>query len=180
MHSRRLACFLLGLWLGGGLILIWITRQNLSVPDRILAQPDPAATLRMKLLGRDEARNLLRYEASEMNRYYLEVWEIVQIVLGALFFFFLLFGTTEGKFPLTLALLLLVLILVERFLLTPELYGLGKLLDFGAPAAMHGERARYRVIDAAYFAIELAKWAMQLLLAGLLIGRSRTRSGNAG
>jgi len=159
---------------------MWVTRENLLSVDRILAQPDPAATLRIKVLGKEEARLLLRYEASEMNRYYLEIWEIVQVVLGALFFFFLLFGTTEGKFSLALALVLLILILIQRFLLTPELNAIGRLLDFSSPVMVHGERARYRVVHAAYLAIEAAKWAIQLLLAWLLVGRSRSRSGNAG
>lgn len=115
-----------------------------------------------------------------MSRSYLEMWEIAQMMLGSIFFFFLLFGTSEGKVALALALLLLVLVLVQRFFLTPELDALGKLLDFGAPSLLHGERTRYRVADAAYFGIEIGKWAMQLALAGLLVGRGRSRSANAG
>jgi hypothetical protein len=159
---------------------MWVTRDNLYSVDRLLAQPDPAASLRIRMLGKDEARLLLRYEVSEQNRYYGEIWEIAQVVLGALFFFFLLFGTTEGKVSLALGLVLLVLILLQRFLLAPELKALGKLLDFGPVSLLHGERARYRVVNAAYAGVELGKWIIQLALAGLLIGRRRPRSGNAG
>lgn len=179
MHSRRLACFLLGLWLGGGLLLAWVTRENLNAADRILAQPDPAAILRIRILGKEETRLLLRYQASEINRSELETWEIVQVVLGSLFFFFLLFGTMEGKMALALSLVLLLFILVQLLLLTPELNAAGKLLDFLTPATVHAQRVRYRVTNAAYYAIEVAKWAVQFFLAGLLIARSRGRSGNA-
>jgi hypothetical protein len=159
--------------------MTWVARENLRSVDRLLAQPDPAATLRIKMLGRGEARLLLRYQASEQNRYYFELWEIVQIVLGGLFFFFLLFGTTEGKVPLALALVLVVLVATQRFLLTPDLTATGRLLDFGNPAGMLGERARFRVTHAAYDAIELGKWALQLVLAAFLIGRGRVRSGHS-
>ena len=160
--------------------MTWVVRENLYAADRLLAEPEPAAILRIKVLGRDQARLLFRYQAAEMNRSYVEMWEIAQMMLGSLFFFFLLFGTSEGKVALALALLLLVLVLVQRFFLTPELDALGKLIDFGSPALLHAERTRYRVADAAYLGIEIGKWAMQLLLAGWLVaGKGRSRSADA-
>ena len=183
MHTRRLACFLLGLWLGAGVFMEWVSRENVAVADRILAQPDPAAAVRIamldKAIGKNETRLLLRYEASEQNRSYYELWEIVQVVLAALFFFFLLFGTTEGKVSLALALTLLILVLLQRFLLTPELSGLGKLLDFSNPALVGGERERFRVTHAAYTAMEVAKWGLQIALGAVLIARGRVKSTDA-
>lgn len=170
---------MLGLWLAGGLFMAWVATENFASADRLAAQPEPAATLRIKLLGRDEARLLLRYEAAEQNRYYFEFWESVQVVVGALFFFFLLFGTTEGKFSLALALAMLAIVGAQRFILTPELKAVGRLLDFAPAVALRGERARFRVLHTAYVGIEMGKWALQLLLAGVLIGRGRLRSGYA-
>ena len=176
MHSRRLACFILGVWLAGGLFMAWVATGNFGTVDRLLSEPSPSATLRIHLLGRAEARNLLRYEASEQNRYYFEQWEIVQVMLGSAFFFFLLFGTTEGKVSLALALSLLAIVVLQRFLLTPELQATGRLLDFANPAAVAGERAKFRVIHGAYVGLECGKWGMQLLLAAVLIGRGRSRN----
>lgn len=167
------------MWLAGGLFMAWVATENLGSVDRLLADPAPAATLRIHQLGREEARNLLRYEAAEQNRYYFEQWEIVQIVVGCAFFFFLLFGTTEGKFSLALALALVAIVTVQRFLLTPELQAVGKLLDFANPAAVAGERAKFRVIHTAYASLECGKWGIQLWLAAVLIGRGRPRSRNA-
>ena len=159
--------------------MTWLVRENLSAADRTLAQAEPAAILRIRVLGKDQARLLFQYQAAEMNRSCLEMWEIAQMMLGAIFFFFLLFGTSEGKVALALALLLLVLVLTQRFFLTPELDALGKQLDFGSPALLHRERTRYQVADAAYLGVEIGKWAMQLVLAGLLISRGRSRSADA-
>ena len=158
----------------------WVSRENLAAVDRMLAQPDPAATLRIRMLGKDQARLLLRYQAAEQNRFYYENWEIVQMVLAAVFFFFLLFGTGEGKTPLVLALLLLVAVLLQRFLLTPELNGLGKQLDFGSPVTVATERARFRMTHVGYTVTEIAKWSIQVILAGVLIGKSRSRRREAG
>ena len=180
MHSRRLASLLLGLWLGSGVFMAWVASENFATVDRLLAQPAPAATLRIKMLGKDEARLLLRYEASEQNRTYFEVWETIQVVLGAVFFFFLLFGTTEGRIALSLALVLVVLVLVQRFVLTPELQAIGKLLDFTGPLAMSGERGKFRVVHTSYVIVEVGKWAIQLVLAAILVARGGRRSGNAG
>ena len=179
MHSRRLACFVLGLWVAGGFFMAWVASENFGSVDRLLAQPDPAATLRIKFLGKDEARLLLRYAASEQNRFYFETWETVQVALGAVFFFFLLFGTNEGKIPICLALLLMVLLLAQRFVFTPELKTTGKLLDFANPLTMAGERSRFRVLHTCYIAIEIGKWLIQLVLAAVLITRRRSRSGNS-
>lgn len=179
MHSRRLACFLLGLWLAGGLFLSWVAVENLLGVDRIMAEPNPVVGLEIKALGPGEARLLLRHEASEQNRWLHANWEMVQIVLGSVFFFFLLFATHENKISLLLALLMLVLVLLQRFLLTPELTGLGRLTDF-LPDAPSGERNRLWVIRNAYTAAELCKLGLGLALTvRLIVRRSGRSSGDA-
>src|ERR1035438_7375562 len=35
MHSRRLACLLLGLWFGGGAFMQWISTENYRAVDRL-------------------------------------------------------------------------------------------------------------------------------------------------
>ena len=76
---------------------------------------------------------LFRWEAGEQNRYLFEVWETAQIAIGMAVLFILLFGSTEGKFALALSLLLMVFVVVERFLLTPLMVSLGRLIDFIPP-----------------------------------------------
>src|SRR5215831_6530704 len=97
MHSRRLACLILGLWLAGGMFMAWVATENFRSVDRLMDSPNPMASLEFRTLGPQASRLLLRYAASEQNRYFFETWETVQILLGVLFFFFLLFGTHEDK-----------------------------------------------------------------------------------
>lgn len=154
----------------------WTAQENSAAVGRMLQQPDPAATLRIKALGKDDSSLLLQFLASEQNRYNFEIWEISQVVLAGLFFFFLLFGTDENKFSLALALVLLVMVLVQRFVLTPEIYALGRLTDFVQPPGMAGERAKRHVMEYGYLGVEIAKWAIQVGLAAILISRGRSRS----
>src|SRR5829696_8706996 len=109
MHARRMACFFLGLWLAGGLFMAWVATQNFRQVDRLLSREDPNATLRLKPLGAD-ARLILRYQASEQNRWYFRRWETIQILGGGGFFLVMLFGSRENKFVLLGALLMLALV----------------------------------------------------------------------
>jgi hypothetical protein len=184
MHSIRLVCFLLGIWLAGGIFMAWVATQNFRSVDRLLDQSNPTARLDIKTLddnaGPGAARLLLRYQVSEQNRFYFETWEISQIVLGTLLFFFVLFGTSEGKKMIAAVLVLLVLTLAQRFVLTPEIVSLGRALDF-VPATAASGRTRFWTFHSIYSAVELLKWTLTFLLVlRLFLGRRRSRTAVAG
>lgn len=176
MHARRFACFVLGLWLGGGLLVAWLTSVNLQVADHLVNDANPAARLELKVSG-PNSRALLRYQAAEENRRYYRIWGAAQLMLGFAFFALMLFGSRESKYLLGGILVLLLLVVFELTLVTPALTAQGRLLDF-APAAS-AERNRYWVLENSYRAIEAVKWLFTLLLAGQMVfsrkgsGRSR-------
>jgi hypothetical protein len=177
MHARRFACFVLGLWLGGGIFLAWLTSVNLKTADRLVAQASPAARLQLKTLG-PNAPAVLRYQASEENRQYRRRWETVQIILGTLFFGLMLFGSRESKYVLGGIVLLLLMVALERFVVTPAVAAQGRLLDFAAPDAASGERNRYWVLESSYLAIEGVKGLLTMALAAGMVF-SRKRSGRS-
>ncbi len=159
--------------------MAWFAAQSLSSVDRLLARPHPVATAQFKALGRADARLLLRYQVSEQTRWYFGKWEDAQIVMGALFFLFVLFATMENKFALLLILLMIAGVLIQRFMLAPEMISLGRLTDFVPPDAPSGERTQFWVVDSWYWAVELGKWVLGLALAWRLIAHRGGRSGNA-
>ncbi len=175
MHSRRFACFLLGVWLAGGLMVTWLASENSHAVDRLLASADPAVTVRIKLLGPQETSLLLRYEAAELTRHEVGLCLGVQIALGVFFLFFLLFGTGEGKFSLALALILVLCVSLQRLALWPEIVSIGKLVDFLSVGEGSGLRAKLLVMESAFFSVEVGKWVVITVLAGILIGRGRGR-----
>lgn len=175
MHLRRLASFLIGAWLGCGLFMALVATHNFRGVDQLLEHPSAPAAKIVTAIGQDSARMLLRYQVSELNRWYFETWDSAQLALGVLLLFLLLFGTTENKYTLLLAALMLVIVAFDRFVLTPQIAAEGRALDFSHNPHAPGH-ARFWVLHGAYSGLELIKW----LLAVLLLMRMLLRhSGNA-
>jgi hypothetical protein len=179
MHFRRFACLLLGAWLAGILMMATIATQNFRTVDRILLDPHPGAAEELKTIGHNRARMLLRWEAGEQNRRMFEIWETAQLAMAMAVFFVLLFGSTEGKYSLSLALLLLAVVLAQRFLMTPMMVSLGRIIDFIPANVRSPERVKFQVLHLGYAGLESFKFLMGILLAGKLLVRSRRKSGQA-
>ena len=180
MRSRGFTCLILGMWLAGGLLVALLASENLRGVDRMLREPHPSAAIRMQKLGAADSRLLLRYQAAEQNRSAVDAWESLQLPLALLFFFYLLFATYEGKFALGLALLLLVVVTLQKFLLTPNLEGFGRLLDFLPESAPSPFRGRFEILQNTYICIEIFKLVGLLGLAALVISRPRRSSRHSG
>jgi TctA family transporter len=104
---------------------------------------------------------------------------VAQIIMGGLFFFFVLFATSENKFALSVVLVMIAGVLVQRFLLTPGMISLGRMIDFVPPDAPSGERTQFWVLHSWYWGVEVVKWVLGLVLAARLISRRSRRSGHA-
>src|SRR5574340_301362 len=170
MHFRRLVSFLLGMWLGGCFFMAFVATQNFRGVDRLLARPAFQAQGPLHTLGAD-ARALLRYQVSELNRWYFETWDTIQLGLGLLLLLLLIFATKEKAFSLLLALLMLVIVALDRFLITPQIVDQGRALDFSADTHS-AEHSRFWILHGLYSGFELAKWALGLVLAARLALRN--------
>jgi hypothetical protein len=180
MHARRLACFILGMWLAAGISVAWLEREDFQTIQDVLSQPDPAVAQRLKALGAHEAYLLMGHVASEQRQRTIERWEGVELVLGLGFFFFLLFGTREGKLSLAMALLLVGIVMLERFLLTPEVLSLGRIAAFATGHRATPEDARRIILSFTHEGFEIVKWILQIALGALLVLRRTRRSNDAG
>ncbi|MFY9724178.1 MAG: hypothetical protein WB579_24695 [Bryobacteraceae bacterium] len=180
MHARRLACFILGMWLAAGIVVAWLEREDFQTIQDVLSQPDPAVAERLKAVGAHETYLLMGHVAVEQRQRTVERWESIQLVMGLGFFFFLLFGTREGKLSLAMALLLVGMVALERFLLTPEALSLERIAGFVPGGGSSGEAIRSTILSSTHQGLEIAKWLLQAALAALLILRRNRRSGDPG
>ena len=177
MHFRRFACFLLGLWLGGGLFMDMVVTQNFRSVDRLLAKPAPPATQQIEKLGPAEARVFLRHQVSEQNRWYFETWGLIGAGIGAALLLILIFGSTEKNFSLLVALLMLLIAVVQRFALTPQMVVLGRIIDWIPIDQPSPERSRFWMLHNAFVGLEMLNWALGVFLTGKLLFRRRRRPG---
>jgi hypothetical protein len=168
------------MWLAAGITVAWLERADFQTIQDVLSQPDPAVAERVKALGTHEAYLLMGHVASEQRQRTIRSWEDVQLVLGLGFFFFLLFGTREGKLPLAMALLLVGMVLLERFLLTPEALSLARIASFATGRAASAEAIRRMVLSSTHEGFEIVKWLVEAALAAVLVLRRNHRSGDAG
>lgn len=176
MHTRRLAAFLLGGWFAGSLLMVFVATQNFRNVDRVLEAPPPAARTMIDSLGHDPARRLLRYLASESNRFYFRNWERAQIALGLGLGMSLLFATERRLIPILLAGSMLAIAAFQYVALTPEITYLGKLLDFPAEP-VDSQWRRFWMMHNVYSVMEVTKMGMGMGLAAYLFWfRPRRRS----
>ena len=162
MKISNFACWLLGGWIAGSLFMILVATQNFRSVDRLLASPAGAAAS-IERMGREEARTFLRYQVSEQNRWYFETWEKIQLALGLAL---LALTLRQDRMSAALAAGMFVLLLAQRFWITPEIVRIGRLIDFSPQAP---ERPTFWIFHGAYSAVELTKLALGFFLSGRLI-----------
>jgi hypothetical protein len=170
MQFHRLASFIIGIWLGVSVFMDFVATQNFHNVGRVLGSIDVRAVETAKKIGdRGAALMLLRYFAGEANRYLFEQWEWAELLLGLALLLVLVFCGTNQKLALTLCLLMMCLVVSQRFKLTPMITNLGRELEFSPSASR-----RFAAYHAAYGYVELTKLALGLTLALRLLIRSRS------
>lgn len=178
MHVRRLITFLLGAWLLGSLFMTAVAVQNFKMADRILAAPPAGGREPIQAMGTD-ARMVLRYQASELNRLYFANWEWAQLVLAVAVLAALLLGSNCPRWMLLAAFVALAIVGVMRFWITPSVTELGRTIDFVMPSVQTPERDAFWRFHNAYSSLEVLKWALLGGLTGRMLLSRRSRDARA-
>lgn len=177
MHTRRMAAFLLGVWIGCGVLMALLQSANQRMPAQLLLLPSDPVTQILKKLTPEDARLLLRYEAVEENRRYVQVWQEVELGLGLAVGLCLLLGTQKRVFPIVCCGLMLVFVVFQLFAITPEMTYRGREADFPPGNAAFGTQTRAWALDGVYIVTESAKLLLGLILISyLFVFRTRQRS----
>lgn len=173
MNLRRLAAFILGIWIGGSVLMDVVAIQNFHSVDRLLAESGTGAAAQVRSIGHDAARLLLRRHAAEQNRWYFELWERVQFGIASCLGLVLLFGVYPNRLRLLLCILMFLIVATDRFILTPEITKLGRAVDYVPGYAPSTDRDRFGTLHGLYSSLELAKLGVGFFLAGALLLRRR-------
>ena len=164
MHARRIATFLLGVWLGCSGFMAYLVMENLRSAGRVMASASEPASQLFEKLGPEDAALLLRYQAAEQTRAYLFTWEWAQLVLAAALLLCLFLATEKRSVSLVLCGAMLVLLGFEHFALNPELAYRGRAADFPPGNRTFGTQTRLWALEQVYLSVEGTK----LLIGGVL------------
>lgn len=173
-RNRRFACLILGLWLGATVAVDLLLVQNFDSVDRFLPSPGSnAMAAKIKQAGKPSVRAILRRNASEENEWLSENWEEMQILISVIFFFLVLFGERPPKAALAMIPLMLALVVLQRFMLTPHIASLGREVDeIPGNALLHNPMVeRYWNFRGFYLSCEAAKGLLGLGIALRLMVR---------
>lgn len=150
---------------------------NFKTVDHLLAAPQPEVAAYIKTIGADRVRSLFRHEAAEFNRALFEAWGVVQLGISMLVFGILLFGTKEGKFVLSVSLLLVLITGGMHLLVTPNIVAYGRGLDFMTSDREIGIRERLRVFHNTYTSLEGVKLLGIGIILVMFLRETRRRPG---
>lgn len=162
---RAVTALLLGGWLLGTLLLAGVAAENFFRIDRLLiSSPHPAFQKDVTQLPPGEARTMLRYLSSELNRFYFRVWGWVEVFLGIVLLAMAAGGLKRRQLVLGFS-LMLAMAAFSVFSLTPRLVEVGRTLDFvprePAPPAL----ALFGRLHAAYTLLDLGKLLVGVWMA---------------
>lgn len=177
MNTRRFICALLGAWIGASFLMASVAMFNFRVVNDIFITPQPELVGYIKAIGPEKLRMLFRHEAAEFNRSLFEAWGFVQIGISLLVFGTLLFGTKEGKFILSVSLLLVLIVTGMHLLITPSIVGYGRSLDFAPADKEFAMRQRVNAYHNAYTTLEGVKLAGNVMLLVIFFREVRRRPG---
>ncbi len=163
MHLRRLASFLLGVWLAGTIVVAVIAIENTSSADRILRAPAPEVRKLVLATSSERVHLLLRHQGWEQNRLFLSAWGFAQLAIGAALAGLFLLSKRVNRIAVWVCGAMVVLGGFGQFVILPELTYIGRALDF--VQGWSGDRARYYVLQLVFGGIEALKFALASGLA---------------
>jgi hypothetical protein len=172
IQYRRLEAFVLGAWIGAGIFADVAVTQNFQTVERFLAQPGSVLTsAELNKIGRQRERVILRRNAGEENNAIFENWERVELPIGCMLFGLLLFGSRPRKLMLAAAMLMLAIVAVQHFFLSPVITDLGRqLADLPATDPL---ATRFWTFHGIYSGSEILKLLVGVALAARLAIRSK-------
>ncbi|HZS52513.1 MAG TPA: hypothetical protein VFA54_16720 [Bryobacterales bacterium] len=171
--SKRIGTALaLGAWLAATLFMWLVATQNFHLVDRLLAAPSPDFARRIAGLASGEARLLLRYQASEVNRWFFDRWGWTQLGLGVILSILVSRAAFPRKIRISIFLMLLIAAVLQIYVV-PEIVRLGRLLDFAVRTPPPPQEVFFWRLHAAYTALDMLKFLLGVYVAaGLLRDKS--------
>lgn len=163
MFTRRLATFLLGIWIGCCLLIDFQALQKDRAVAKVMDNPSDQARTRITAVP-EMAGQLLRHMAGEQVRSLRSDWEVVQGVIAVTTVVLMVFTDQRKPAAIALGVVMGALAFIQHFMITPEWNFVGRELDFLDERASFTVASRNWTLTQIYGGTEILK----LLLGGML------------
>lgn len=166
-----LLLFLLGAW-SCGTVFMWQTAiQNFSVAEAVASSDHEGLEAATGGLAADSLREVVRHQASEVNRLFFSGWAWVQLGLAALS---LAFAWTSrcGRTLVALVGAMLLITLGLAAYVVPETVRLGRMMDFAADGSLPQVEGMFWTLHHAYTSVDMLKFVMGLVAAVIAYRRA--------
>ena len=174
MFSRRLATFLLGIWMGCCVLVDVLSLEGHRTAARILDNPSQEAHTILTKIGEAPAGVLLHHLAAEQVRATMENWEVAQIVLTLAIIVSLVFTDQRKLLAIVMSAAMGLTALIQHFAITPELSLLGRSADFLAESASFSLRSQMWTLTQVYGVLETLKLVIGGVLASYFFAMEST------
>ncbi|MBM3787982.1 MAG: hypothetical protein FJW30_26840 [Acidobacteria bacterium] len=172
MHIRRAISFLLGCWFATVLVVAVNAGFSFRVADSTVTEPPAEMAKLLGSMPETSARQYPRFVASEINRAMFERFGLIELALIILIGLSL-FLHGYSRAATILSGILLVAVCASNFLITPQLVGQGRILDFRPLELFGEERERFANLHAIYGGLTLFRLLCGSGIAWFLLKRGR-------
>ena len=170
--KQRWAMFAMGAWIAGTVMVAVVAAENFYTVDRLLARSTNSVfASEIARVGDAEARDLLRYLSSELNRHYFRLWNVAQLTIGFLVLWLIARGPSTARARWGV-LGMLALVTVASVWLTPQIVSVGRSLDFVPRNPVPSSLQWFWTLHGLYTVLEGCK-----LVVGLIVCVWIARSG---
>jgi hypothetical protein len=174
MFSRRLATFVLGIWMGCCALVDILALEGHRITRQVLDSPSPDVKGVLAKAGDAPVGTLLHHVDSEQTRATFETWEDAQMLLALAMAVMLVFTDQRKILAIAMCAAMGLVVLVQHFGVTPDLNILGRSVDFLAEAASFNVRTQAWTLTQIYGALETFKLVIGGVLASYFFGMEST------
>lgn len=162
--KSRWAMFTIGAWLFGSLTMATVAAENFYTIDRLLAGSTSSTFLSMvERIGEPQARELLRYVSSELNRLYFQLWNVAQLTFGITLVWLLARDptTTRARWGV----MVMLATVVAMIGMTPAIMSVGRSLDFAPRTPPPPQFQQFWILHGTYTALAMIQLAIGIIVA---------------
>jgi hypothetical protein len=174
MFSRRLATFVLGIWMGCCALVDILALEGHQIATQLLDSPSPDVKAILSKSGDSGVGTLLHHAASEQTRQTFDTWEQTQLVLACTMIVMLMFTDQRKILAIAMCAMMALVVGIQHFGITPELNMLGRNTDFLADAASFNLRSQAWTLAQLYGVLETLKLMIGGVLASYFFGMEST------